>query len=257
MKGRALQTAALAAVWTALAVADSSASGARFAADWGGILALGDLKIPIEFHISSASDGSLKATMDSPDLGASGLPAVTILEPEERIRLEVRSIGATFVGTLADSETNSSPILNGAWNQGGKDFPLSLQKGRALGDGNGLSPADLLAGKAAGDRFCGVWEGKVNSDPVQLLVWRAVNEIATGVLHDPARSAYNVPLTSIRFADGKLRFRAPELGAVFEGAFEAGGTVLKGDWVRAGDRASMELKKAAPPSFSRHKGATE
>src|SRR4249919_3069041 len=42
--------------------------------DWQGVLQAGDQKLHLVLHITQTSDGALKASMDSIDQGANGIP---------------------------------------------------------------------------------------------------------------------------------------------------------------------------------------
>ena len=91
---------------------------------------MGSLKVPnglelrILFNISSKTDGSLHATMDSLDQGAKGIPVETAKYKNGSLRLEVKSIKGVFEGTLkADGKT-----IDGKWKQVGSDLPLILNR---------------------------------------------------------------------------------------------------------------------------------
>ncbi len=89
---------------------------------------MGSLKLPngielrILFNISTKTDGSISATMDSLDQGAKGIPVEAATYKDGNLKLEVKSIKGVFEGTLkADSKT-----IDGKWNQAGLDLPLVL-----------------------------------------------------------------------------------------------------------------------------------
>jgi uncharacterized protein len=91
---------------------------------------MGSLKVPnglelrILFNISSKTDGSLRATMDSLDQGSKGIPVEIANYKNDVIRLEVKSIKGIFEGTLkTDGKT-----IDGTWNQAGIDLPLVLNR---------------------------------------------------------------------------------------------------------------------------------
>ena len=91
---------------------------------------MGSLKVPnglelrILFNISTKTDGSISATMDSLDQGAKGIPVETATYKNGSLKLEVKSIKGTFEGTLkADGKT-----IDGKWKQAGLDLPLVLNR---------------------------------------------------------------------------------------------------------------------------------
>jgi fermentation-respiration switch protein FrsA (DUF1100 family) len=91
---------------------------------------MGSLKVPngtelrILFNISTKTDGSISATMDSLDQGAKGIPVEAATYKDGNLKLEVKSIKGVFEGTLkADSKT-----IDGKWKQPGLDLPLVLNR---------------------------------------------------------------------------------------------------------------------------------
>ena len=89
---------------------------------------MGNLKVPggvelrILFNISTRPDGSINATMDSLDQGASGIPVETVTYKDGNLRLEVKSIRGIFEGTLKED----GKTIEGEWKQAGSVFPLVL-----------------------------------------------------------------------------------------------------------------------------------
>jgi uncharacterized protein len=91
---------------------------------WEGALAVtGDMRIRIVFHIAEAADGSLQATMDSPDQAARGIPVASATYGHGHLVLEVTAVGGRFEGYLAEPDR-----LEGNWTQGGTAFPLELAR---------------------------------------------------------------------------------------------------------------------------------
>ncbi len=102
---------------------------------WEGRLAVGGASLRLVFNIGpSDKDGVLKATMDSPDQGAKGIPVDSVKLEGQRIVLSVGVIGGSYEGTLDASEGR----IDGHWKQGGSSFPLILlakpkEEGQAVG----------------------------------------------------------------------------------------------------------------------------
>jgi hypothetical protein len=72
----------------------------ELAGQWNGALQINDAQLRLVLKISKAADGSLTATMDSPDQGAKDLPVTAILFNNPAFKLEMEAIGATFNGNL-------------------------------------------------------------------------------------------------------------------------------------------------------------
>ena len=89
---------------------------------------MGGLKVPtgeirIVFKISKDQSGSLTATMDSPDQGATNLPVSNVTFENNRLLLESKLIGGGFEGTLKPDGS-----FDGQWKQGGMSLPLVLKR---------------------------------------------------------------------------------------------------------------------------------
>jgi pimeloyl-ACP methyl ester carboxylesterase len=90
---------------------------------WLGKLTLPGNTLRIVFHISE-ENGHLKATLDSPDQGALGIPVSNITETNDSVVLEVASIGGVYSGKI-EKDSNA---INGTWQQGGANLPLVVNK---------------------------------------------------------------------------------------------------------------------------------
>jgi RNA polymerase sigma factor (sigma-70 family) len=92
---------------------------------WKGALNVKQVVLHIVFHIASMPDGSYSATMDSPDQGASGIPATTVQFTYPNIRMEWNGFGGVFTGKLENGK------LSGTWHRGNVALPLQLERGAA------------------------------------------------------------------------------------------------------------------------------
>jgi len=108
----------------------SPAVDAKFEGDWEGSLATparpdapaGTLRII--FHFQNQPDKTVKATVDSPDQNAMGLPLSGIVQKGNAIELLFKIAGGAYKGTLNAEGTE----LSGEWTQGGGSLPLKLKK---------------------------------------------------------------------------------------------------------------------------------
>ena len=89
---------------------------------WLGTIDLGGTKLRIVFHIVNMEDG-LFATADSPDQGAKGMPVTAVTRMGDKLKLEMKAIGAGFEGTIAKDRSS----IEGTFSQGGGEFPLVLK----------------------------------------------------------------------------------------------------------------------------------
>jgi uncharacterized protein len=92
---------------------------------WIGNLTIpGGLELRIVFNISTNPDGSVNASMDSPDQGVSGIPVESASYKNGNLNLGVKSIGGSFEGTYKEN----NKTIEGEWKQAGSAFPLVLDR---------------------------------------------------------------------------------------------------------------------------------
>lgn len=91
---------------------------------WQGTLEGGAMRLRVVFHIMRAEDGSLSATLDSPDQGATGIPTSGCWFANDTLRIEVASVRGGFEGVANE---NLSEIV-GEWSQAGARIPLTLTR---------------------------------------------------------------------------------------------------------------------------------
>ncbi len=91
---------------------------------------MGNLKVPnglelrIVFNISTSPNGSINASMDSPDQGVSGIPVETVGYKDGNLSLEAKTIRGSFEGVYKEN----NKTIEGVWKQAGSTFPLVLNK---------------------------------------------------------------------------------------------------------------------------------
>ncbi len=141
---------------------NNSAQDADFIAGrWYGLIEAGSNRLRLVLKLTKATDGSLSATVDSPDQGATDLPVDTVTFRDGTLRFEMKRLGAAYEGTLS---RNGTQIL-GTWKQGGNSLglifrrpdrrpsaqvgPSQVQRGRVQLKpcGNEGLPSEALCGK--------------------------------------------------------------------------------------------------------------
>ncbi|PKL06975.1 MAG: alpha/beta hydrolase [Spirochaetae bacterium HGW-Spirochaetae-9] len=111
--------------------------GSTLVGVWQGSLTIGSASLRIVFNVE-LKDGALRATMDSPDQGAKGIPVSKITLADSVAVFEVKAIGGAFEGKLSSDGSS----LAGTLKQGGAAFPLLLQRAEP-------SPAPAMQDKAS------------------------------------------------------------------------------------------------------------
>jgi hypothetical protein len=89
---------------------------------WSGTLDAG-VKLRLVFHITNTPNG-LKATLDSVDQGANGIPVGSVTRKESSIRFDVPVVAGTFDAKISADGSR----MEGTWSQGGNALPLVLQR---------------------------------------------------------------------------------------------------------------------------------
>ena len=91
---------------------------------WQGTLDAGGAKLRLVLKVTKKPDGTLAATLDSPDQGATGIPVDSITITGATLRFELRSAGGVYEGTINKEGT----AIDGRWSQGPGSFPLVLSR---------------------------------------------------------------------------------------------------------------------------------
>ena len=91
---------------------------------WQGKLKVPGTELRVVFKISKNPDGTLTATLDSPDQGVTGIPVAEVIFEDNTLRLEVKSAGAVFEGKVSDDFL----VIEGEWKQSGGVFPLTVKR---------------------------------------------------------------------------------------------------------------------------------
>jgi hypothetical protein len=92
---------------------------------WLGALNVEKRKLRVVFHIFNTEDG-LRATLDSPDQGMTGVLVAPVARNGSQIRVKMGSIDGNFEGTINSSRTT----IQGTWIQVGASQPLPLMLNR-------------------------------------------------------------------------------------------------------------------------------
>ena len=95
----------------------------RIAGSWLGTLDAGGIQLRIIFNLSLNDDGQYKATMDSPDQGAAGIPLGEVKLYGDSVRIDAPSIYGYYLGKIM-----APASIEGKWSQAGRTFDLNLEK---------------------------------------------------------------------------------------------------------------------------------
>ena len=99
-------------------------AGKGIEGEWEGTLEVQGQSIKIMVKISKEADGTLNATLDSPDQGAMDVPLDNVSFEDSTFSFELTSAQGTYEGKLKES----GDIIEGEWSQGGMSLPLNLKR---------------------------------------------------------------------------------------------------------------------------------
>jgi len=97
---------------------------AEIVGSWLGTLTVPGAELRILFHIAETEDGTLSATMDSPDQGVNGIPVSEVTFTDGHLKLVSAAVNGEFEGDLS---ADGSQIV-GEWRQGGAALPLTVSR---------------------------------------------------------------------------------------------------------------------------------
>ena len=98
-------------------------SALSFSGKWEGTLKAGLVKLRLVFNIQESQDGTLSATLDSPNQGATDIPCdATRVPGNDKIEINVPLYHAKFTGALNNGK------IEGTFSQNGLNLPLTMEK---------------------------------------------------------------------------------------------------------------------------------
>src|SRR5262249_45872049 len=128
-----------------------AASAQAIEGDWEGTLKIGEAELRLALHVKKSDGDGLKATFDSIDQGAMGMPVSSVSFSDGVLKFAMDDILASYEGKL-DAGRN---VISGNWSQGGGSGPLDFAraKPRAEAKPRKPKPSDID----------GDWEGAIDA----------------------------------------------------------------------------------------------
>ncbi|MEO8434180.1 MAG: alpha/beta fold hydrolase [Pyrinomonadaceae bacterium] len=144
--------------WAALTQQPADVSAQKIEGVWEGTLDAGVAKLRLILHVVR-KDGALKASLDVPEQGATGLVIDTISVSAGAVRFEIKAFGAAYEGRLKSDYSE----IEGEWKQA-QTFPLVFKRAGQAGptqsslqlqkvNAGGHSLNLLAGGKRPGDHW--------------------------------------------------------------------------------------------------------
>ena len=123
-----------------LTVLAAAADPPKLEGDWNGTLKPGDITLRLVLHISKAGD-QLKANLDSPDQGATGLAVDMVEFKDGKLRFTMSAIEGAYEGQW-NAEASE---FRGTWTQRGGSLPLNLKRDAGAAASAASAPMPISA----------------------------------------------------------------------------------------------------------------
>lgn len=226
------------AVLAVLLATAFSAQAQDIIGDWQGTLNTGMGELRIVLHITKADDGSLKATMDSPDQGIGGMWVNAINLQDSKLTFTVDVVHGSYEGKFKGN------VIAGHWSQG-EPQPLDFKRQ--------TSPIKSQHKPAPPSDIDGTWAGILNNGVQTLHIVFHIANTEDGLMatmDSPDQHVTGWPATAVTRKGSTLKMDLKQVGGGFEGKINRDRTAIDGNWTQGAGRLSLSLKrvKEAPPS---------
>lgn len=220
-------------ILVALLVTACLSQSQDIAGDWQGALNTGMGELRLVLHIIKAADGSLKATLDSVDQGANGIPVNSISLKNSKLSLGIDAVHGTYEGTVAaDAKT-----ISGTWTQGSS---LALDFKRAT------APIKTEHKPAKPSDIDGVWSGTLDTGNAKLhIVFHITNteDGLTATMDSLDQNLRGMPMTSVTRDAASIKIEAKQISGTFSGKIAADLSSIDGKWSQGGAELPLVLKR--------------
>ena len=218
------------------AQAPGAAPASAIAGDWEGVLDTGAVKLRTVLHVTVNADGSLVSTMDSPDQGAAGLPVTATTFKDGVLVLDLPDLSAHYEGKL----NAAGAEVAGQWAQRG--VTLSLTFARPAPMPAATPTAAPRPSPPIRDTWLGQLELGVSKLRLVLHITRSPEGALSATVDSLDQGARGLPVDSISFEDGALRFEMKSLQARYEGKMNDTGDELTGEFTQGGQALPLAFK---------------
>jgi hypothetical protein len=204
--------------------------------DWQGTLKAGTAELRLVLHVAKNSDGSLRATLDSVDQGANGIPVTSISIKDSKLNFTVDAVHGTYEGKVSADAT----VISGTWTQS-QPLPLDFKRS--------ATPVKTEHKPAKPSDIDGAWMGTLDAGTAKLhVVFHFINTedglIAT--LDSPDQGAKGIPVTTVTRQGASLKLDVKSINGLFEGKISSDLSTIEGTWTQMGNALPLVLKRVFP-----------
>ena len=204
--------------------------------DWEGTLKAGVSEFRLVLHVKKDDKGGLKATLDSLDQNAMGIPVNSISATGDVLKFALPEIQATSEGKIKADQSG----ITGSWAQPGANGTLDFirAKPKAPAPPRVLKPSNID----------GQWEGVLDAGHTTLRLSITIVTYEDGIsatLDSPDQPGIKgVPVSSIARDGSKITFAMKQFGATYAGTLDAELKTIVGQWSQSGNDLQLNLKRA-------------
>ncbi len=241
-------------MWMAVAVltlVPLASAQAQIVGDWQGVASIQGTDYHVIVHITAAKDGTLAATLDSPELGVTGVAMSGVTFKDSKFSMDVEAYHGVYTGTLSSDGTKISGVF-----AGDQETPIEFTRVAAAPTPAAAAPAASAPAGAAS--IAGDWSGSLNAGGATL---RLVLHIAaakdgtlTGSLDSLDQSVMGIPVTIVTLKDSKLALTVDTVHGTYEGTVKADGSGIDGTWTQ-GQPLTLNFKRGAATAVAAPKPA--
>lgn len=210
----------------------ATAQDVAIAGDWQGTIKTGMGELRLVLHVTKNADGTLKASVDSPDQNAAGVPIDAITLDANKLRFSSSALKATYEGTLKGADS-----INGNWSQGQK-LPLDFKKT--------TTPLKTVHKPAPPTDIDGKWEGALDTPQGKLRIIFHLQNTEDGLMasmDSPDQKLIGWPATSVTRKGSSIKIEMKQISGYFQGKIGKDLDTLSGDWSQGSDMP-LQLKRA-------------
>ncbi|MHC4337078.1 MAG: alpha/beta fold hydrolase [Planctomycetota bacterium] len=211
-------------------------SGQGIEGTWLGTLKTPAFKLRVVFKISKRLDGTLSATLDSPDQpdqGAQNIAADKVTFRNGRLHVEVKSIMGVFDGKMQPDGST----IEGQWKQAGQSMPLVLKRSE-----------EVPKGPTSDQGINGTWLGTLKVAKMELRVVLRISKRLDGalnaMLNSPDQGAQNIAADKVTFKNKGSHVEVKSIMGSFDGRMKADGSTIEGQWRQGGQSMPLVLKRS-------------
>ncbi len=210
----------------------------NIAGDWQGTLKAGGAELRLVLHVTKNADGSLKATLDSVDQGANGIPVTSISLKDSQLNFTVDAVHGTYEGKV----TADANAIGGTWTQG-QSLPLDFKRAAA--------PVKTEHKPAKLSDIDGAWLGTLDAGAMKLRIVFHITNTEDGLmatLDSPDQGQSGIPVTTATRQGASLKLEVKSIAGSFEGKISSDLSTVEGTWSQAGNSLPLTLRRVKDTS---------